>query len=208
MEASDDVRELLIADMDKGEILNAARELDGDDVAELVPHQPSHLVPELRGSLAPRDREQAHRTLAFPEGTVGALMDYDMIPIREDKGLDVVLRYLRRLERLPAHTDTLMVVDKAGNLSLQDLLVQHPEVSVAELTERDPVRLRTDDGAEEAACLFERYDLVSAPVVNAHGQLIGRLTLDQVMDVAAGSAQEDMLAPVGLEPESDLFANA
>lgn len=211
LEASDDVREFLIADMDKGEILNAARELDGDDVAELVPHLPSHLVPELLGSLEAEDREQAHRALAFPEGTVGALMDFDMIPIREDKRLDVVLRYLRRFERLPGHTDKLMVVDKGshlvGVLSLQDLLVHDPDVTVAEVMERDPVRLRTDDAPEAAARVFERYDLVSAPVVNAYGQLIGRLTVDQVMDVAVESAQEDMLAQVGLEPESDLFAN-
>ena len=211
LEASDDVREFLIADMDKSEILNAARELDGDDVAELVPHLPSDLVPELLGSLDPEHQEQAKRALAFPEGTVGALMDFDMIPIREDKRLDVVLRYLRRFERLPAHTDKLMVVDKAshlvGVLSLQDLLVHDPEVTVAEIMERDPVRLRTDEEAEAAARVFERYDLVSAPVVNAYGQLIGRLTVDQVMDVAVESAQEDMLAQVGLEPESDLFAN-
>lgn len=211
LEANDDVREFLIADMDKVEILNAARELDGDEVAELVPHLPSHLVPELLGSLDPKHQEQAHRALAFPDGTVGALMDFDMIPIRDDKRLDVVLRYLRRFERLPAHTDKLMVVDTAshlvGVLSLQDLLVHDPEVTVAAIMERDPVRLRTDDEPEAAARVFERYDLVSAPVVNASGQLIGRLTVDQVMDVAVESAQEDMLAQVGLEPESDLFAN-
>ena len=211
LETSDDVREFLIADMDKGEILNAARELDGDDVAELVPQLPSHLVPDLLGSLDPEDQAEARRALAFPAGTVGALMDFDLIPIREDQGLDLVLRYLRRLERLPDHTDKLMVVDKARNLvgvlSLQDLLVHDPEVRVAEIMERDPVCLRTDDEAEEAARIFDRYALVSAPVVNAHGQLIGRLTVDRVLAVAVESAQDDMLAQVGLEPESDLFAN-
>jgi magnesium transporter len=211
LEASDDVREFLIADMDKGEILQAAQELDGDDVAELVPHLPSQLVPELLGSLKPKDQAEARRALAFPEGTVGSLMDFDMIPIREDKRLDAVLRYLRRFERLPDHTDKLMVVDRAstlvGVLPLHRLLLNDPEARVGEIMERDPMRLRTDDDAEEAARIFDRYALVSAPVVNAHGQLVGRLTVDQVMEVAVESAQEDMLAQVGLEPESDLFAN-
>lgn len=211
LEASDDVREFLIADMEQDEILAAARGLDGDDVAELVPHLPSHLVPELLRSLEPKDRDQAQQALTYPEGTVGALMDFDMVAIREGERLDGVLRDLRRLERLPVHTDKLMVVDQVGNLvgtlSLQDLLVHDLEVGVAEVMETDPVRLRAEEDAEEAARQFERYDLVSAPVVNAMGQLIGRLRIDQVMDFAVESAQEDMLAQVGLEPESDLFAN-
>jgi magnesium transporter len=211
LEVSDDVRGFLIADMDKGEILSAAQELDGDDVAELVPHLPSQLVPELLGSLDPKDQAEARKALAFPEGTVGALMDFDMIPVREDKRLDVVLRYLRRYKRLPDHTDKLMVVDDAnrlvGVLALQDLLLNDPESRVAAILDPEPVRLRTDEDAEEAARIFDRYGLVSAPVVNTHGQLVGRLTVDEVMEVAVDAAQEDMLAQVGLEPESDLFAN-
>jgi magnesium transporter len=211
LEASDAVRELLIADMDKGEIFSAAHGLDGDDIADLVPHLPSDLVPELLGSLTSEDRAEAHSALAFPEGTVGALMDFDMIPIREDKRLEVVLRYLRRFDRLPDHTNKLMVVDKGGLLTgvlfLQDLLVHDPEILVADITEREPVCFRTDEDIEEVAGAFERYALVSAPVVNAHGQLVGRLTVDQVMEVAVDAAQEDMLAQVGLQPEEDLFAN-
>jgi magnesium transporter len=211
LEASDAVREFLIADMDKGEILRAARGLDGDDIADLVPHLPSDLVPELLGSLTPEDRAEAHNALAFPEGTVGALMDFDMIPIRENKRLEVVLRYLRRFDRLPDHTNKLMVVDKGGMLTgvlfLQDLLVHDPDILVADIMEREPVHFRTDDDIEEVAGAFERYALVSAPVVNAHGQLVGRLTVDQVMEVALDAAQEDMLAQVGLQPEEDLFAN-
>ena len=211
LEASDAVREFLIADMDKGEILSAAHDLDGDDIADLVPHLPSDLVPELLGSLAPESRAEAHSALAFPEGTVGALMDFDMIPIREDKRLEVVLRYLRRFERLPDHTNKLMVVDKAGMLTgvlfFQDLLVHDPDTTVAEVMERNPIQFHTDDDIQEAARAFERYALVSAPVVNAHGQLVGRLTVDQVMEVAVDAAQEDMLAQVGLQREDDLFAN-
>ena len=211
LEASDAVREFLIADIDKGEILSAAHGLDGDDIADLVPHLPSDLVPELLGSLAPENRAEARSALAFPEGTVGALMDFDMIPIREDKRLDVVLRYLRRFDRLPDHTNKLMVVDKGGMLTgvlfIQDLLVHDPDTSVADVMEREPVHFRTDDDIQGAARAFERYALVSAPVVNAHGQLVGRLTVDQVLEVAVDAAQEDMLAQVGLQREDDLFAN-
>lgn len=211
IEVSDAVREFLIADMDKGEILNAAHGLDGDDIADLVPHLPSELVPELLGSLTPEDRAEAHSALAFPAGTVGALMDFDMIPIREDKRLEVVLRYLRRFERLPDHTNKLMVVDKGGMLTgvlfLQDLLVHDPDTSVADIMEREPFHFYTDGDIQEVARAFERYALISAPVVNVHGQLVGRLTVDQVMEVAVDAAQEDMLAQVGLQREDDLFAN-
>jgi magnesium transporter len=211
LEVSDAVREFLIADMDKGEILSAAHGLDGDDIADLVPHLPSDLVPELLGSLTPEDRADAHSALAFPEGTVGALMDFDMIPIREDKRLEVVLRYLRHFDRLPNHTNKLMVVDKGGMLTgvlfLQDLLVHDPDIHVADIMERDAVHFRTDDDIQEVAHAFERYALVSVPVVNAHGQLVGRLTVDPVMEVAVDAAQEDMLAQVGLQREEDLFAN-
>lgn len=211
LEVSDAVRQFLIADMDKGEILSAAHGLDGDDIADLVPHLPSDLVPELLGSLTPEDRAEAHSALAFPEGTVGALMDFDMIPIREDKRLEVVLRYLRRFDRLPDQTNKLMVVDKGGTLSgvlfLQDLLVHDPDIRVADIMERDPVHFRTDEDIEEVARDFERYALVSAPVVNVHGQLVGRLTVDQIMEAAVDAAQEDMLAQVGLHREGDLFAN-
>ena len=138
-------------------------------------------------------------------------MDFDMIPIREDKRLEVVLRYLRRFDRLPDHTNKLMVVDKTGRLTgvlfVQDLLVNDPDAYVADIMEREPIHFHTDDDTEETAHAFERYALVSAPVVNVHGQLVGRLTVDQVMEVAVDAAQEDMLAQVGLQHEEDLFAN-
>ena len=210
LEASEVVREFLIADMDRGEILSPAHGLDGDDVADLVPHLPSDLVPELLGSLTPENRNEAYQALAFPDGSVGSMMDFDVIGIRMDKRLDVVLRYLRRFEHLPEHTNKLMVVGKNGNLAgvlfLQDLLVHDPDETVAGIMERDPIRFRTDDSIENAALDFERYDLVSAPVVNAHGQLVGRLTVDKLLEAAVDSAQEDMLAQVGLTYEDDLFS--
>ncbi|HSQ08115.1 MAG TPA: magnesium transporter, partial [Chromatiaceae bacterium] len=101
LEASDAVRESLIADMDRGEIIDAAKRLDSDDIADLVPHLPSDLVPELLNALSRKDRDQVQSVLSFPEGSVGALMDFDMVSVREDNRIEVVLRYLRRRGRLP-----------------------------------------------------------------------------------------------------------
>jgi magnesium transporter len=211
LEVSDAVRESLIAEMDRGEILNAARRLDSDDIADLVPHLPSDVVQDLLGSLPNDNRDEVQRALAFPEGTVGALMDFEMISVREDMRIDGVLRYLRRLGRLPDHTNKLMVVDREGVLTgiffLQDLLL-HPTDRVAgDLMDREPIQFRTDDDVQDAARAFERYDLVSAPVVNAHGQLVGRLTVDAVMDHAVEAAHQDMLSQVGLSKQEDLFAS-
>jgi magnesium transporter len=210
LEVSDAVRESLISDMDRGEMLNAASRLDSDDIADLVPHLPSDVVQDLLGSLSNDNRDEVQRALAFPEGTVGALMDFEMISIGEDMRVDDVLRYLRRLGRLPDHTDKLMVVDREGVLMgvlfLYELLLHATDRLAGDLMDPEPIQFRTDDEVHEAARAFERYDLVSAPVVNAHGQLVGRLTVDAVMDEAVEAAHRDMLSQVGLAKEDDLFA--
>jgi magnesium transporter len=211
LEASDAVRESLIADMDRGEIIDATKGLDSDDIADLVPHLPSDLVPELLNTLSREDRDQVQSVLSFPEGSVGALMDFDMVTVRGDNRIEVVLRYLRRRGRLPHNTNKLMVVDEAGVLGgvlfFESLLIHDTERLVSEVMDADPVYFRTDDDVRDAALAFERYGLVAAPVVNAHGQLVGRLTVDAVMEQAVESAQQDMLAQVGLTGEEDLFAN-
>jgi magnesium transporter len=211
LEASDAVRECLIADMDRGEIIDAAKRLDSDDIADLVPHLPSDLVPELLNALSREDRDQVQSVLSFPEGSVGALMDFDMVSVREDNRIEVVLRYLRRRGRLPHNTNKLMVVDEGGILTgvlfFESLLIHDTERLVREVMDADPVYFRTDDDAHDAALAFERYGLVAAPVVNAHRQLVGRLTVDAVMEQVVESAQQDMLSQVGLSGDEDLFAN-
>jgi magnesium transporter len=138
-------------------------------------------------------------------------MDFDMITVRQDKAIDVVLRYLRRLGHLPDHTNKLMVVDRAGvlkgTLLLNDLLTRDPELTVAAVMDRDPVSFHTYDNGRDAARAFERYGLVSAPVVNAHQQLVGRLTVDAVMEQVRESTHKDMMSQVGLPAAEDLFAN-
>jgi magnesium transporter len=210
LEVSDAVRETLIADMDRGEILEVAEHLDSDEIADLVPDLPKDVVPELLGSLASEERAEVQSVLAFPEGTVGALMDLDVVSVREDKSLDVVHRYLRLRGELPPHCNQLVVVDRGGVLkgvlSLERLLTSDPDATVGSVMDHEPVRFHTYDEAREAALAFERYGLVSAPVVNTHQQVVGRVTVDAALDYLRADAEKERLSQAGLREEEDLFA--
>jgi len=138
-------------------------------------------------------------------------MDFEVVSIREDVTCEVALRYLRRFDELPGQTDALFVVDRddhlKGILPLKRLLVSDPEVEVSALTERDVVSFTPDGDAEEAAQAFEKYDLVSAPVVSADGRVVARLTVDAVLDFVRESQESQELAKVGLREEEDLFSS-
>ena len=211
LEVSDAVRETLIADMDKEELVAAAGQLDADEIADLAPDLPRDVIQDVFQSLSPEEREQLRAAMSYPEDTVGALMDFDMISIRDDVRLEVVLRYLRRLDELPDHTDQLFVVDRQamfrGLLPVNRLLVTDPEVAVGEVIEKEAVRLHPDDKAQDAAAAFERYDLVSAPVVDDSGRLIGRVTVNAVVDYIREETDSEMLSAGGLLEEEDLFAS-
>jgi magnesium transporter len=211
LEVSDAVRQTLIADMDSEELLAAAEQLDTDEIADLAPDLPRDVFQELLESLDSQNRERLQSALSYPEDTVGALMDFDIVTIREDISLDVVLRYLRRLGKLPDHTDKLFVVDRndalRGVLPLKRLLVNDPDSSVASVMADEAVSFHADDKASEAAAAFERYDLVTAPVVDATNKLVGRLTVDEVMDFIREESESEMLSMAGLREEEDLFAS-
>ena len=133
-----------------------------------------------------------------------------MVSIRADVSCEVVLRYLRRFESLPDHTDKIFVVDDndvlQGVLPIRSLLVSDPEELVENVMSTDVVRFRPDDDVEEAAAAFERYDLVTAPVVDNNKKLIGRITVDEMLDVIREESEADMLNMAGLKEEEDLFA--
>lgn len=211
LEVSDAVRQTLIADMDSEELLAAAEQLDTDEIADLAPDLPKDVFQELLESLDSQNRERLQSALSYPEDTVGALMDFDIVTIREDINLDVVLRYLRRIGKLPDQTDKLFVVDRndalLGVLPLKRLLVNDPESSVASVMADEPVTFHSDDKASEASSAFERYDLVTAPVVDADNKLVGRLTVDAVMDFIRDESESEMLSMAGLREEEDLFAS-
>jgi len=211
LEVSDAVRESLIEAMAPNELVAAAETLDADELADLAPDLPQEVIDDVFRGMTVEEREQLRAAMSYPEDVVGAIMDFDMVTVREDVTLEVVLRYLRRFDELPDHTDQLFVVDRneylRGVLPLNVLLVNDVEVEVGALMQSDFVELEPDDLAEEAAKAFERYDLVSAPVVDAEGKLVGRVTINEVVDYIREEAEHEQLAQAGLKEEEDIFAS-
>ena len=209
LEVSDSVRESLIETMDRDELLAAAESLDTDEIADIAADLPQDVIQELLATLDAQKRARLQSALSYPEDSVGALMDFEMVTIRADVTIEVALRYLRRLGELPDQLDKLFVVDGdalIGVLPLKRLLTTDPEASVAAVMVEDFVKFLPEDEAHEASQAFERYDLVMAPVVDARGRLIGRLTVDAVVDYIRESADSDMLSMAGLKEEEDLFS--
>jgi len=210
IEVSDAVRETLIAHMDSDELLAAAETLDTDEIADLAPDLPRDVIEELLQSLDAQNRARLQSALSYGEDTVGALMDFDMVPIREDVTLETALRYLRRLNEFPDQTDKLFVVDRnnvlKGVLPLKRLLTHDPDAVVGSFMVDDVVLFHPEDDAHDAAQAFERYDLVTAPVVDAQNRLIGRLTVDAVLDFIRDESEAEKLNLAGLREEEDLFA--
>ena len=211
LEVSDAVRETLLATMDSDEIIAAAETLDADEIADLAQDLPREVVHELMDSLEEEEREQLQSALSYDEDQVGSVMDFEMVTIREDVTLEVVLRYLRRFDELPNHTDKLFVVDKdetlKGLLHLKTLLVTDPETMVNDVMATDVVTFYGTDDTGEAAQAFERYDLVSAPVIDSQHKLIGRLTVDMMVDVIREESESEVLNLAGLREEEDLFSS-
>ncbi|HET7300547.1 MAG TPA: magnesium transporter [Oleiagrimonas sp.] len=211
LEVTDAVRESLIADMDDQEILAAVEPMDADELADLVEDLPTDVLPELMASLGQQQRERVQSALSYPEDEVGALMDFEMVTIREDVTLEVVLRYLRRFDELPEQTDKLFVVNHdnvlTGVLPLNWLLLKQPEQMVGEVMARDVNTFLPEDDAGDAAEAFERYDLISAPVVDKDNRLIGRLTIDVMVDHIRESSEQEALERAGLREEEDIFAS-
>ncbi len=211
LEVSDAVRDTLLADMDDAEIVAAARALDTDEIADLAPDLPEDVVQDIIEAQDPEERAQLQSALSYEEGTVGALMDFDVVSIRDDVTCEVALRYLRRFDELPNQTDALFVVDRndhlKGVLPLKRLLVTDPDVEIAAIYDREVISFTPDSESEEALQAFERYDLVSAPVVDAAGKVIARVTVDAVLDYVRERQEAQALGKVGLREEEDIFAS-
>ena len=211
LEVSDAVRESLIAHMERDELIAATGQLDADEIADLAPDLPPEVMDDVLQSLSVEEREQLRAAMSYPEDSVGALMDFDMIGVRDDVTVEVVLRYLRRHEELPDHTDQLFIVDRAerlkGFLPVNRLLVSAPDTLVGDImSTEDMVTLRPEQDAQEAALDFERYDLVSAAVVDRSGKLLARVTVDAVVDFIRSRSESEMLSAGGLREDEDLFA--
>ncbi len=211
LEVSDAVRESLIESMDPASLRAAAEQLDADELADLAPDLPREVMEAVYQGLDPEEREQLRAAMSYPEDSVGALMDFEMVTVREDVSLEVVLRYLRRFDELPDHTDQLFVVDRdehlRGVLPINRLLINDPETEVSEIMLTDTLTLEPSDEAETAAQAFERYDLVSAPVVDYHRKLVGRVTVATVVDFIREETESELLNQAGLREGEDIFAS-
>lgn len=207
---NDDVRAALISKMDADELLAATETLDTDDLADIIPEMPQDVIQELLLTLEYQDRERLQSMLSYAEDSAGGLMDMDTIMVRADISLDVVLRYLRRRGEIPDSTDSLFVVDRdskyLGMLPLTDLLTNLPTAMVADIMHREVEGIPANTPAHTVANLFEHRDLITAPVIDDEQKLLGRITIDDVVDVIRDEADHSLMSMAGLNEEQDMFA--
>ena len=211
IEVSDSVRQTLIADMDSTELLAAAEQLETDEIADIAPDLPEEVLKDLLENLDIQNRERLQSALSYPEDSVGSLMEFEITTIREDLTLEVVLNYLRKIKKLPNHTDKLFVVDKdgliLGVLPLERVIVNAPTTIVKNIMAKEVVLFKPEDLADEASNAFERYDLVTAPVVDENKKLVGRLTVEAVMDFIRQESDNEKFSMAGLREEEDIFSS-
>ena len=210
LELPETVRGGLVELMDDKALITAARELDTDDIADLLPELSDEVIAEILFALDNQNRRRLDQVLSYPEDTAGGLMNVDAITVRENLTLEVVLRYLRRRAELPESTNKLFVVDRndqlIGQLLVGKILTADPARRVSQVMDRDPVSFNVLTTDKEVAAAFERYNLISAPVVDDQNRLLGRITVDDVVDVLREVADHSIMAPAGLSEAEDIFA--
>ncbi|OEZ02153.1 MULTISPECIES: magnesium transporter [Stenotrophomonas] len=206
----EEVRESLLADMDPDEIIAAVEDLDIDDLADLVEDLPDTVIDEVLKSMDRENRERLEQVLSYPEDSAGRLMNPDVVTVRADVNVDVVLRYLRLRGELPDHTDHLFVVSRRhqylGRLSLASLVTHEDSTPINRLIDDEQPAIDVGESADEVARQFSDHDWVSAPVVDDNNILLGRITIDDVVDIIRSQAEHQALGAAGLDEEEDLFS--
>ncbi|MEE3173838.1 MAG: magnesium transporter [Pseudomonadota bacterium] len=206
----DEVRAEFLEAMDTAQLVAAADDMDTDDFADILQQLPTTISEQVLASLDARDRARVEAVLSFPEDSAGGLMDTDSITVRPRHTLELVLRYLRLRKELPSGTDALIVVNSEdqylGMLPLTKVLTSDPSVTVREIMNSDAPAMRVDQPDKEIARTFSERDLISAAVVDDDGRLLGRITIDDVVDVIIEDAEEAVLGPAGLDVDEDTFA--
>jgi len=211
-ELSDDVQAQFLRRMNTAAVVEITEGLDTDDIADILQQLPERVLREVLSGMSIQDRDRVESVLSYEEDTAGGLMNTDTITVRPRLTLDAVLRYLRRHDTLPASTDNLIVVNRkdqfVGILPLATILTSDPSITVREvmLTDVDAIPANMPDN--QVALLFETHDWVSAPVVDTNGQLLGRITIDDVVDVIREDADHSLMSMAGLDEEEDTFAPA
>jgi len=210
LHVNDAVRAGLIKEMEPGELVAMTEGLDTDDLADLLADLPGAVIHEVLRATDLQNRHRLESVLSFPEDTAGGMMNVDAITVRADVSLDVVLRYLRLRGEIPDLTDSLVVVNRydkyLGMLPLTTLLTSDPDITVAEVMDREIEGIRADLIDVEVAKIFQDRDLISAPVVDTNGKLLGRITIDDVVDVIRDDADHSLMSMAGLDEEDDIFA--
>ncbi|MEY4358223.1 MAG: hypothetical protein RL469_1549, partial [Pseudomonadota bacterium] len=210
VELNENVRNELIEEMETAELVAAAEGMELDDLADLVRDLPETVTLQVLRSMDQRDRERLRNVLAWPDDSAGGLMNTDTVSVRPDVTLEVVLRYLRMRGDLPPRTDSLFVVDRddryLGTIGLTRIITGDPDDAVGDSLDTDAPRIEPDTAAHEVAQLFQDRDLVSAAVVGREGKLLGRITVDDVVDVIREEAEHSVLSMAGLQDDEDLFA--
>jgi len=206
----DEIRATLARELDPDDLVAAVQPLDLDDLVDLIQHLPKDLSTVLMMATSGARREQVETLLTYPEDSAGGLMDTDFIEVRAGVRIGAVLRYLRLLDTLPSHTDQLMVVDRQGLyqgvLRLSALVTADPTRRVAEVMHTDVAGIPLDTPDTDVARLFQDHDLLSAPVVDANQCLVGRITVDDVVDLIRQDADRALMQMAGLDDEADMFA--
>ncbi|MBB3229375.1 magnesium transporter [Halomonas stenophila] len=206
----DEVRSTLIDDMDHAEIVAATSGLDTTDLAEIFEDLPQLVAEDMLRSMDELQRTRLQETLAFEEDSAGRLMRTDTIAVRADVSLETVQRFLRWREAVPDNTHSLMVVDRnglfMGVLSLARLVANDPEQAVADLMDPEVDSIQVAMKSRDVATLFQTHDLVSAPVVDDQGLLLGRIVIDDIVDVIREHSEQALMNMAGLDEEEDLFA--
>ena len=210
-EVNEDVQSQLIGEMSVDDLVKATEKLDTDDLADIVPNLPESAVHSLLLTLDFKHRERLNTILSYPEDSAGGLMNTDFITVRPDVTIRTVIRYLRLLKEMPVDTDQIFVVDRdfnyLGSLLITTLLTAEPGKIVTSLINSDvskPINAETDE--TEVALLFEQRNLISAPVIDENNQLVGRITIDDVVDVIRDQAEHSVMSMVGLDEDEDVFA--
>lgn len=210
-EVNEVVQSQLIGEMTVDDLVKATEKLDSDDLADLVPNLPESAVHSLLLTLDFKHREHLNKILSYPEDSAGGLMNTDFITVRPDVTIRAVIRYLRLLKEMPVDTDQVFVVDRnfnyLGSLLITTILTEEPGQTIQNLINSEhskPISAETDE--TEVALLFEERNLISAPVIDEKNQLVGRITIDDVVDVIRDQAEHSVMSMVGLDEDEDVFA--
>ncbi|WP_022951899.1 magnesium transporter [Leucothrix mucor] len=210
VELNDEVRSQLTESMDTEDLVEALKDLDADDMADFLQGLPGTVIKETLAGMGRQERERVEAVLGYDEDTAGGMMDTEVVTIRSDVTVEVVLRYLRMKKELPSNTDHLAVVDSYDNyfgvVSLSRLVTSKSDSSILDIMNHDYPVIPAEMTSQKVATLFEHRDLISAPVVNDNGKLLGRITIDDVVDVIRDEAEHSIKSMAGLNEEDDLFA--